>query len=219
MSIVYDGTTFNNGGTATAIGTNLTEIRVDGATVWKKEIPLLDDASAWTLVPVNPDATDSRVATITDGALECRCHWWLPGGPIAYGIRRLTPCDSVSKISFEFRNSTQPFAQIATYIGIVGRGNHFPYYGTGSNAGGSDRASNNNNVDDAFKIGSKRFIMFPTGSATGEAGGKAHGWTSHTFDFGSPVDLTNYWFIVSVSVQSGDGDIGANVAIRNLKAI
>lgn len=39
MSIVYDGTTFNNGGNATAAGTSLTEIRADGTTVWKKETP------------------------------------------------------------------------------------------------------------------------------------------------------------------------------------
>lgn len=224
MSIVLGGTTLNNGGTVSFTGNSgVTEVKFGSTTVWKKETPLIGnstDSTDWTLVPVNPDATDSRVATISNGVLTCSCHWWLPGGPIAYGIRKLTPCNSVNSITFEYQNSTQPFAQAATYIGIVGRGDHFPYYGTGSNAGGSDRASNNNNVDDAYKIGNTRYILFPTGSDATTSGGTAHGWTSYTFNFGSsPVNLTNYWFIVSVAVQSEDGDIGANVAIRNLKAI
>lgn len=217
MSIVYDGTTFNNGGTAIADGMSLAEIRVDGTTVWRKEIALLDNASDWSLYTTS-DPT--YIATITDGELNVSAYYWTDGGRIAHAIRSLAPCDNVTKISFQYKNSVQQFAQIATYIGIVSRGNHFPYYGTGWNAGGSDRASNNNNVDDAFKIGSTRYVLFPTGYATGEAGGTAHGWTDYTFNFNSAVNLSNYYFIVSCAVQASQtsGTISASVGVRNLIA-
>lgn len=211
MSIILNNQTFNNGGSATFNNNSLNEIKFGSYTVWKKEIKLLSDTSAWTLVET---LGDYRVATLSGGVLTCSAHYWSTGGPRAYAWRQLTPCTGVTRISFEYKNDINTFAQAATYVGIVGYARD-PYYGTGTNAGGSDRYYSVISADDAYKIGSTRYIMFPTGSdSTSSGGGTAHNsWTSYTFNFGSTVNISNYYFIVSCSVQ---GSTSGSVSIRNL---
>ena len=102
MSIVYDGTTFNNGGSATAAGTSLSEIRADGTTVWKKEtiyertvsanFPFYGDSpSAGSVseqvisLPVGSKVTFDTITHIAGGATYQRFYIWVNGNTYVWG--------------------------------------------------------------------------------------------------------------------------------------
>lgn len=222
MPIIINGSTFNNGGTANIAGQSQNEIKYNNITVWKRQISILTSETSETAWSHVTNVSGETEYTFSSGMISLKARYWTDSGRIAWAQIKLTDCTDVSRISFEYKNSTNPFAGIATYIGIVGRNWH-PYYGTGTNKGGSDRATGNteHNIDDALTANSTRMVIFPAGE-TSTPGTISHtSWTTKTFNLGSSMDLSNYYFMISTGVQASQtsGVMTSTLHIRNVIAI